>query len=524
MHAQSVRSCVFGTLLHKGSAVRKPVRRTWPLFTLACWALLSACTPTLPSVGKGPATSPSAMESWVATADAKSLEHDPSVFDGPSTFEPDRPSTVSALTVAGAVDIAMRNAPELRSAWLHARAAAAKFGASKAGYYPRLDVGATGSYTHQTALAGRFTSELGTVGPYARLSWLLLDFGQRSANERAELASVLAANQAHAAAIQDHLLSVVDAYYRLVSAEALVRSVESDIRSARTSLDAAKARLVAGRADVGDVLQAETALSRARIAHRGAAGQVDVLRGTLAERMGLAPSTRIRVVPLRDDLDVDSTTRDAGHVLESALRSRPDLLAARASAAAAWQRAQAAGHRGAPTLTLDASASRSYYFPAEGTAYGDNWGATLTFNVPVFAGYADSYEQQRAEWEALAAEADARTLERRIALEVWTAYHQLEMSADQVKEVRSLLDTTEQWDDRARQRYEAGVGTILDLMAAQSALASARSRYIEARADWLLAMVRLTHDTGELARRSISELDSAVAPSTRKPSTTPQPR
>jgi outer membrane protein TolC len=162
---------------------------------------------------------------------------------------------------------------------------------------------------------------------------------------------------------------------------------------------------------------------------------------------------------------------------------------------------------------LDATASRSYYIPADNASHGDNWGATLTFNVPLFTGYGDSYDRQRAQWEALATEADAQTLVRRIALEVWTAYHQLRTSADQVREARALLETSTKWEALARGRYEAGVGTILDLMTAQSALASARSREVEARADWLLALVRLTHGTGELDRRTIAAPSAHHAPS-----------
>ena len=116
----------------------------------------------------------------------------------------------------------MRNDPRTQATWFRARAAAARLGTSEAGYYPRLDVGATGSYNHQTLQGGRMSLTQGTIGPYAKLSWLLLDFGARSANEQAELAAVIAANGAHGAALQDQVLSVVDAYYRCVSAEALV--------------------------------------------------------------------------------------------------------------------------------------------------------------------------------------------------------------------------------------------------------------------------------------------------------------
>ncbi len=172
-----------------------------------------------------------------------------------------------------------------------------------------------------------------------------------------------------------------------------------------------------------------------------------------------------------------------------------------------------------PTLSLDANASRGYYLPQTYGTHGDNWGVSLTFNIPIFAGFSDSYEQQRAQWEAMAAEADARALERRIALDVWTAWLRLRTAAEQVDEASALLKISMEWEQLARGRYEAGVGTILDLMAAQSSLASARSQHVKARAEWILARVQLAHDAGELGRRTLTDVQQSVLEGGSVPST-----
>jgi len=48
-------------------------------------------------------------------------------------------------------------------------------------------------------------------------------------------------------------------------------------------------------------------------------------------------------------------------------------------------------------------------------------------------------------------------------------------------------------------RYKEGVGTIIDLLTAQSALAGARSQDIQARSAWFVALAQLAHDTGTAA-------------------------
>ena len=56
--------------------------------------------------------------------------------------------------------------------------------------------------------------------------------------------------------------------------------------------------------------------------------------------------------------------------------------------------------------------------------------------------------------------------------------------------------------DVASGRYKAGVGGILDLLAAQAALESARAQRVQAYTDWHLALAQLAHDAGTLSPTS----------------------
>jgi outer membrane protein TolC len=47
-------------------------------------------------------------------------------------------------------------------------------------------------------------------------------------------------------------------------------------------------------------------------------------------------------------------------------------------------------------------------------------------------------------------------------------------------------------------RYKAGAGSVLDVLTAESALASARALEIQARFTWYTALAQLAHDTGIL--------------------------
>ena len=83
-------------------------------------------------------------------------------------------------------------------------------------------------------------------------------------------------------------------------------------------------------------------------------------------------------------------------------------------------------------------------------------------------------------------------------LQVWTSYYNLKTAAQRVKTARDLLASATQSQEVAAGRYRAGVGSILDLLVAQSAFANALAQEAQARSDWFVALALLAHDTGSL--------------------------
>jgi outer membrane protein TolC len=61
-----------------------------------------------------------------------------------------------------------------------------------------------------------------------------------------------------------------------------------------------------------------------------------------------------------------------------------------------------------------------------------------------------------------------------------------------------LLASALQSEQVARGRYTEGVGSIVDLLLAQSALASARAQAVQSRWQWRQALAQLAHDAGVL--------------------------
>jgi outer membrane protein TolC len=251
-------------------------------------------------------------------------------------------------------------------------------------------------------------------------------------------------------------------------------------------------------ATIAEVLQARTALSQFQLDEATVAGQVLVLRGSLATAMGLPATTPYDVGTLPADVPLDTPTEAVERLIAVANARRPDLLAARAQVDRAAAHIDAVRSDGLPTLGLSASANRNYYEVGD-VDFRNNWSARLLLSFPLFTGWASSFNIQKAKDELGVAQAQAAGLEQQVVLQVWTSHTALTTAAQLVRTSRDLLASAEQSERVALGRYREGVGTIIDLLAAQSALADARAQEIQARSTWFAALAQLARDTGAAA-------------------------
>jgi outer membrane protein len=87
---------------------------------------------------------------------------------------------------------------------------------------------------------------------------------------------------------------------------------------------------------------------------------------------------------------------------------------------------------------------------------------------------------------------------QRVLLDAWTGYQGVLTAAQRVVTSRDLLASASASSEAQNARFRDGVGSILDVLQAQSALEDARTEEVRARADWLIAVARLARATGDL--------------------------
>ncbi|MDR0578576.1 MAG: TolC family protein [Candidatus Accumulibacter sp.] len=409
-----------------------------------------------------------------------------------SDFTPCLPRPLGAVYgLLDVVDQALCRNPQTREAWASARAQAAEVGVARAAYLPRIDAGVTAS--RQRADGDAATAR----GASLTLSWLLYDSGARDADLEAARQLLLAASGALDATVQTVFLAAMQAYYDAQAARAALDAAWQSEKASRESLAAAETRHRVGAATPADSLQARTAWSQTVLDRIRAEGLAETALGALASVMGFDAGTPVALDAIPDAAPGAAFERDVEALIAEARRLRPDLLAAEArfrAAQAGVERARAAGR---PTLSLSAGPA----WQDTGSIRADRQSIGLTLTLPLFSGHETTYRVRAAEARAEAAGAQREALRQQIALDVWTNHQNLVTATQAVKSAADLLSSAEQSERVALGRYKAGVGTLLDLLNAQSALAKARVQRIQAALDWFVSRAALARAVGALDSR-----------------------
>jgi outer membrane protein TolC len=403
---------------------------------------------------------------------------------------------LAELTLADVVDLALQNNPATRAAWADARAAAAKYGSSLGAWYPTVNldgelVRSDGAFLQSTP------GQTATVyGPVASLSYLLFDFGGRAGAVEESRQALLAADWTQNAVIQDTVLQVQVAFFNYAAAKALLEANTTSLSEAETNLTAAQERHRVGLATIADVLQAKTAFSEVKFAVQGTEGQVRTSRGALAVSMGYPANVTYDIRVRSEEIPDDAVQQDVELLIKQALESRPDLMAARAVVQESAAKVTQARSKMLPSLSASGFAGRTWKNDVPGSF--ESYGGALLLHIPVFTGFSQQYDLLKARAEAEAAGERARGIEQAVIYQVFSSHSDFLTATERSKTADDLMASARQSEEVALGRYQEGVGTILDLLSAQRALAVARAAQIGARLGWFTALAQLAHDAGIL--------------------------
>ncbi len=400
-------------------------------------------------------------------------------------------------SLAALTEHALRERPESRAVWLGIQAEAARFDAAGAVNWPTL----TGQlfFTRSQALSSSGTAvpTLHRYGPSLSLAYVLYDFGARAAGIEAQRYQLIVTLLGSNRTLQDMIAGVEAAYYALLDARAQVGALRQLEISLQVSLDAAEARLQGGLVSRADQLRARAALAEAQLARQTAERDQAKAEAALKQAAGIE-QTRQLALDWTPQLPAELEAAELlAALLDEAQRRRPDLRAVQAAAASARADAERARAARWPTLSLAANGGRTYFLEDERVP-STSYSVGVNLSVPLFDGGRLAAEARAAERDADRLEAEVAAQRSQVAREVAEAYLDVRHAQGQREGVVVQFESASESARAAEARYTTGVGSLLELLTAQAALARAQQAQSQADSDWLAAFSRLNHALGRL--------------------------
>jgi outer membrane protein TolC len=303
------------------------------------------------------------------------------------------------------------------------------------------------------------------------------------------------------------IFEVTEAYDRLLNAVGQEEAARASLKNAQAVQQAAEERLKNGLATVPDVLEARSAAAQAQYDLQAALGTEKNTRGDLATALGTRPTDAIQVQSVNQLAIPESIGDSVDQAMDRAFEQRPDLMQQVAEVRKANASVKDAHAAYYPALSVGAAPNvQSLYGLQQQLPWAHTAGlaGTLEFKLSwtLFDGGARKNNLAQAQANLRAAEAKVNATQDSVADEVWKAYSNLETSLGQRQAATALLTAADQSYAAALESYNDGVRNLLDVTAAQSTLARARSADVLARAQVLSSLADLVFETGDLMQSS----------------------
>lgn len=403
------------------------------------------------------------------------------------------------------IDIALSNNPQTRQAWEDARVSEAQAIQAASSWFPTLQGTMDLGYDRSVAESNTATVNQSNYGPGASVSWLMFDFGGRSAGVEKARQLLINANFTFNQTIQDVLLETVRAYYAFDSDLALLEAREADVEDSRKSLEDAKARLSAGLVSKLDELQAEASYKQSLYVLEDAKRALEVSRADLAVVLGIPVDTKFDVARSGNEMPEGMSEGEVSTMIEQALKDRPDISAARAVLESKRVEITRVTSDLLPSVTASGNAATNWYshygsLRGAPTSYDDDYsyGGQIKVRWDIFDGFKNFYRRKEAQRDYEAEEQKLIAAYLNAGKEVWDSYFTLVSAKKRYEYSSSYLDSAEMSYKLAAEGYEAGIKNIIDLLSSQSQLSDARSKFIQSREDVFVARARLLHAVGGL--------------------------
>jgi outer membrane protein len=407
-----------------------------------------------------------------------------------------------AYSLAELLKLALSINPQTREVEEQAHQANLATRLAKSQYAPQVSLKALGGI-QRTPLAipptvsakGYFVSSTREVFPTLEMKWLLFDFGRRKGEVEEARHNADAAQSTVLGAQEKLIYEVSEAYFETVSAQGRIHAAKKALDAAGLAEQAVLDQRNHGRATVVQLAEAQRQTAAMRLALTKASGAADIAFAGLVATIGLPPESHFEVAT-PSDVATSASLKPLNTLIDDALESRPDILAAKDKVAASEAKVDTTRAAYRPTISLAAQVFQNVgEISSDGSPYSSinrtGNAVFVSFEWALFDGGARATNVSVALSEKSAAEDSLAATKNGASQQVVQAYNNLKTSLDNRAQSLAYTKASDVAYQATLDSYRRGLSSITDLMNNEAVFAQAQADQEDADAEVQIARAAL---------------------------------
>ena len=415
------------------------------------------------------------------------------------------PNAPMRLTRVQAEQLALKNNPQISVGHLLGLAQHQVYRQARAAELPTFNGAITAVDANEGSRIGAGALNaprlLEHAGAGVTLTQLLTDFG-RTVNLVSYSKLLDKAQNANAlATAEDIVLATDQAFYNALEAEALLKVATQTVitrQSVQHQIDElAKSKLKSSL----DLSFADVNLSQAKLLQLDAQNNVDSTIAALTAVLGFDKQVNYELTD--ENTQLPAPPPDVDVLISTAMQQRPDLQAFAYNQQAAEKFRRAQRDQLLPTISALGIAGVSPVRPdCFGGCFPNYFVSSLygalgvNMSLPIFNGFLFTSQASEANYRAKAAAENTRDLRDRVVRDVRTAWLSANTAFQRVSVAEELAKQADLSLNLAQQRYQLGLGSIVELSQAQLQQTDAAIGYVNAQYQYRLSLSTMNFEIG----------------------------
>lgn len=388
------------------------------------------------------------------------------------------------LSLSDSVALALKNNPSIKMAQSDKDKSQWSVSEAQAGRMPTVSLGNSYSLKdHNPAGTDDLSGSL-------RMNWQLYSGGRVEGQIDQAKRGVGVADLGVEKTKQQLKLDTTTAYFTILQTKNLVEVNQQSVSNLQEHLNSVQAKYDVGVVAKSDVLRAEVELANAQQNLIKAQNNYDLAVAGLLNAMTIDPGTELA---LTDTLSYNKYDKTLDDSLQAA-QTRPDVAQAEENVKISETAIKMAKSGKLPSVSLSASNGwNGSVLPGSGD---DDWSVGLSASWSIFDAGSTSAKVKQADASLDKAKEQLVQVKNSAALEVRQNYLSMQEAEKRIDTNKVAVGKAEEDLVIAREKYNAGVGTNLDVIDAQLALTQAKTNEIQALFDYNVNVAKIDKAIG----------------------------